>query len=31
VVDAFQQRIAKVAPDRDDKLRALARHRGFDA
>jgi cyclohexyl-isocyanide hydratase len=31
VVEAHERRIAKVAPDRDDKLRALARRRGFDA
>lgn len=31
VVDAFERRSAKLAPDRDDRLRALARRRGFDA
>lgn len=29
VMDAFERRTAKIAPDRDDRLRALAARRGF--
>ena len=29
VMDAYERRIAALVPDRDDRLRALARRRGF--